>query len=462
MLNRLRLRNYKSWEDTKGIELKPITGFFGPNSSGKTSLIQSILLMKQTVESPDRVYLLNFGDDETLVDLGDFQSIIHNHDRTRSLRVAIGWQSGEEFEIPLSLGGGSVEVDDDIRFEFEVGGSEVGAEQVLTLERMNYGVSSRRFGMRYLPKSRAYRIFARGETVEFSRTAKSARRRRMNGQFIPRPWTFHEFPSWASRILGEEEFLSELESTLEYLFDEIFYLGPFRAYPQRIYRRSATQPIDIGASGERAMDPLLFPRRTVTRLKSNPDTSRATIESYVAEWLRRLGLASDFRVEELAEGKPVFEVKIRKTPDAPEVLLTDVGFGVSQILPVLVQCAYVPVMSTVILEQPEVHLHPSAQAELADIFIDTFEERHVQVIFESHSEHLLRRLQRRIAEEKISRDDIGLFFCSIEEDGHSSLEQLELDRFGNIANWPKDFFGDQFGEIAAMSEASINRQLSLG
>ena len=143
------------------------------------------------------------------------------------------------------------------------------------------------------------------------------------------------------------------------------------------------------------------------------------------------------------------------------MLITDVGFGVSQILPVLVLCFYVQEGSTVILEQPEIHLHPSVQAGLADVFIDAWEKRRVQVIVESHSEHLLRRLQRRIAEEKFSQNDVELYFCK-EEDGVSKLEGLELDRCGNISNWPQDFFGDQFGEIAAMSKAALMRRQAAG
>ena len=160
----------------------------------------------------------------------------------------------------------------------------------------------------------------------------------------------------------------------------------------------------------------------------------------------------------LAEGRRIFEVKVRKSSDSAEVLLTDAGFGVSQILPVLVLCFYAPEKSTVILEQPDIHLHPSVQAGLADVFIDAWKKHNVQILFESHSEHLLHRLQRRIAEEEIREDDVGLFFCSTNGSGGSSISQLEVDQFGNISNWPKDFFGDQFGEIAAMSEAALKRQ----
>jgi predicted ATPase len=81
----------------------------------------------------------------------------------------------------------------------------------------------------------------------------------------------------------------------------------------------------------------------------------------------------------------------------------------------------------------------------------------VQILLESHSEHLLRRLQRRIAEEGIRKDDLGLFFCSA-QGGRSHLTELDLDLFGNISNWPEGFFGNELQEIAAMSRAAISRR----
>jgi predicted ATPase len=151
---------------------------------------------------------------------------------------------------------------------------------------------------------------------------------------------------------------------------------------------------------------------------------------------------------------------LQRTPESPEVSLTDVGFGVSQLLPVLVLLYYVPEGSTVILEQPELHLHPSVQSGLADIFIDAYKNRGVQILLESHSEHLLQRLQRRVAEEQISPEDVALYFCSLEQ-GESKLTPLELDEYGVIRNYPKDFFGDRFEEVAATTEAGIKRRLEL-
>jgi predicted ATPase len=139
-----------------------------------------------------------------------------------------------------------------------------------------------------------------------------------------------------------------------------------------------------------------------------------------------------------------------------------VGFGVSQILPVLVLCYYVPEGSTLILEQPEIHLHPAVQAGLADVFIDAIKTRKIQIIVESHSEHLLRRLQRRVAEESesLSNTDIAIYFCATGQDGTSQLTTLNLDPFGNITNWPPGFFGDEMGDLVAMTEAAMKRQLT--
>jgi predicted ATPase len=141
------------------------------------------------------------------------------------------------------------------------------------------------------------------------------------------------------------------------------------------------------------------------------------------------------------------------------VLIPDVGFGVSQVLPVLVQCYYAPEGSIIVFEQPEIHLHPRVQASLADVFIDAAKERSVQIIVESHSEHLVRRLQRRVAEAKdVSNADIALYFASTPLDASSSsLEKLDVDLFGNIVNWPADFFGDELGELAAMATAAATR-----
>ena len=185
-----------------------------------------------------------------------------------------------------------------------------------------------------------------------------------------------------------------------------------------------------------------------------------TVEACVAEWLVRLGLIHDFGVVPVAEGSNLYQVWLRKTEASSRVLITDVGFGISQILPVITLCYYVPQGSTILLEQPEIHLHPSVQAGLADVLIDAMRVRNLQIIVESHSEHLLRRLQRRIAEgDHVTASDVALYFCRFDGD-RSVLDPLELDSYGNIRNWPKDFFGNEFEEMAETTMAAMRRKMS--
>lgn len=179
----------------------------------------------------------------------------------------------------------------------------------------------------------------------------------------------------------------------------------------------------------------------------------------IAYWLKEMGLVEYFLVDEIKEGSGIFQAKVQVRENSPEVLLTEVGFGVSQILPVLTLLYYVDEGSTILMEQPEIHLHPLAQAGLADVMISVSRRRNIQIIVESHSEHFLLRLQRRMAEQQVNADDIELYFCDV--DGpKTKLSSLEIDENGVISNWPRHFFGDAFGETAAAQKARLKRRKS--
>ena len=172
-------------------------------------------------------------------------------------------------------------------------------------------------------------------------------------------------------------------------------------------------------------------------------------------------MIQEFKVELIAKGSSLYRVHVKKSPKAPDVLITDVGFGVSQSLPVVALCYYVPEGSTILLEQPEIHLHPSVQAGLADVLIDAVKTRGVQIVLESHSEHLLLRLQRRIAEQQgLSEKNVALYFCDSRA-GESRIRRLQMDMYGDIVNWPDEFFGDAFGEVAAKAKAALDRKRAI-
>jgi predicted ATPase len=457
MLTRLSLEHFKSWRATGDIPLAPITALFGANSSGKTSLLQALLLLKQTAESSDRGQVLRFGDKASPTDLGDFQTLVHKHEEGARLSISFDWTHEVPLEI-LDTSHGNVEVvtSDSLGFSTSVASANGLNAKVprVRVEKMDYRVDGVRFGMALKDAKRTeYDLLAEETSFRFVRSP---------GRVwpLPAPARFYGFPDETRAYYQNASFVADLELALERTLKTLFYLGPLRAYPERRYPWSGAQPEDMGRAGEQAIDAILASRERQITISRGRGHRRATLEEYVALWLRNLGLIHSFRVEAIDAGGQLYRVLVRKTARAPEVLVTDIGFGVSQILPVLALCFYVPEGSTILLEQPEIHLHPAVQAGLADVFIDAWRKRRVQILLESHSEHLLRRLQRRIAEEAIAPTDVAVYFCT-NEGGESGLRPLAIDLFGNIENWPKDFFGDEFGEVAAMSRAAQKRKRAL-
>lgn len=451
MITELRISNFKSWAHVDHMRLAPITGLFGTNSSGKTSVLQLLLMLKQTVESPDRAQALIFGDERsTPVNLGSFREIIHGHDPAGLLAWHIKWNLPEKIivknpEIPTQ----KLFESDAMGFRAEVS----GMDDRLKVNTMTYQLGVNSFSMN--------RKGTNGDKYDLSCTPDNFKFVRTQGRVwdLPAPVKCYGFPDQVKAYFQNAGFLADLQLAFENMFGRVYYLGPLREYPKRQYMWAGAKPADMGQRGERVVDALLAAVDRRERISMGKGKTRRTLEEHVAWWLRELGLVHDFSVETVAEGSSIYRVKVKKTAQSADVLITDVGFGVSQILPVLVLCFYVPEGSTIILEQPEIHLHPSVQAGLADVFIDAIKRRKVQIIFESHSEHLLRRLQRRIAEERIKQQDAALYFCEMGKN-ESTMTPLDLDIFGNISNWPKGFFGDEFGELAAMTRAAMNRKIA--
>jgi len=431
------------------MRLAPITGLFGSNSSGKTSLIQLLLLMKQTAESTDRAQVLNFGDERSYTSLGTFGDVVSEHDRNSLLDWSVSWTTEKELDIAdPEHPGQTLFAGRDFRLAASV--RETSRER-LVVESLTYELNGHKFRMRRKADARnRYELRAEAGGFRFKRPVGRP-------WDLPAPVKFYGFPDQVKARFQNAGFLGDLQLAFEDLMAGIYYLGPLREYPQRQYIWAGGQPEDVGIRGERVVDALLASRAREITISRGKGRKRLLLEEYVAVWLQELGLIQQFAVETLAEGSNLYQIRVRKTARSPEVLITDVGFGVSQILPVLVLCFYVPPHSIIVLEQPEIHLHPSVQAGLADVIVDAVRKRHVQVIVESHSEYLLQRLQRRIAEEEISPGETALYFCDT-VGGSSTLLPLEVDIFGNITNWPKDFFGDSFGEMAAMTEAAAKRK----
>ncbi|HET7234232.1 MAG TPA: DUF3696 domain-containing protein, partial [Longimicrobium sp.] len=454
MLTHLKAQRFKSWRDTGDLRLAPLTALFGTNSSGKTSLLQLLLMLKQTVESTDRSQVLDLGDKRSLVELGTFQDVVHRHDPRSDLAWELGWTLPERLEVQdPARPGQSLFSDARMGFaatlEWLPGAAGLGRTAV---REMSYSFAGAQFGMRAAkPGGQEYDLFQTRNDFKFVRIPGRAWK-------LPPPAKFYGFPDQVRAYYQNAGFLSDFELQFEQLFSRLFYLGPLRDYPKREYTWGGSRPSDMGRRGENVVDALLASADAGEVIRYGRGRRNMTLQERVAAWLKELGLIDSFAVRPITKGANLFQVWIRRQPGAAEALITDVGFGVSQILPVIALCYYVPMGSVVILEQPEIHLHPAVQAGLADVFIDAIKNRKIQLVIESHSEHLLRRLQRRIAEEQLPADQATLYFTRTRE-GESELMPLELDDFGTIQNWPQGFFGDEMGEIAATQKAIIARKV---
>jgi len=458
MITKLKIDNFKSWQSTGEIKMSKLTGFFGTNSSGKTSLLQHLLLLKQTTESSDRNQVLDFGDEKSYVQLGTFNDIIYSHEQERELNFSLGW----ELKKPLKIA--DPEKKNALLFksnqlEFKAGIRQLTQGRAF-VEAFSYEFDKYRFQMEKMEiKENAYGINV--ESVPSNPNSGGFEFKRIRGRSwdLPAPVKFYGFPDQTKAYFQNTGFLSDFQLELEELFSRVYYLGPLREYPRRHYIWAGAQPPDMGRRGEKVIDAILGSRERGEKISrgAGRGKTKLTVEKYVAYWLKELALVDSFRVDRMIAGGNLYQVLLKINRHSPEAVITDVGFGVSQILPVITLCYYVPKGSILIIEQPEIHLHPFVQAGLADVFIDAVKTRDIQIILESHSEHLLRRLQRRTAEENFDSTHASLFFCANER-GESKLNKLEMNTYGQITNWPKGFFGDEMGELAATSQAIYKRK----
>lgn len=450
MLKQLGLENFKSWRSVRQLYLAPITGLFGTNSSGKTSIVQALLMMKQTVESSDRRQVLNLGDDSDPVRLGTFREMLHQG--RGPFEFELHWTLPHELAIPDPARPSST-MFSGTEMEFCTRISTAGSRGRMRVERLQYRFADATFAMRR--KERQEHSY---ELEASSSRGFGFKRIRGRAWDLPDPVKSYGFPDQVKAYYQNASFLSDLALAFEEQMNRVYYLGPLRDYPKREYTWAGAEPADMGQRGERVVDALMASQER-PKISRGKGTKAFTVQEYVGHWLKELGLVHSFSVEPITPSSNLYRVWITRSPGALPVLITDVGFGVSQILPVLTICYYVPEGSTILLEQPEIHLHPAVQSGLADVFIDAMKRRKVQLVLESHSEHLLRRLQRRMAEEQIAPEQVALYFAE-ENQGTSRLSPLEVDEFGNIRNWPPNFFGDEMGDLAAMAEAAMLRQVA--
>ncbi len=429
---------------------------FGSNSAGKSSIGHLLLALKQTALATDRKRALHLGDTNSLIDLGTLKDCLYRHDGQSELQFELAW------DLPKAL---------TVRDLHE--GKKAYTGNALSLDAL-IGADKKE-----QPEIRGFTYSLRnksGPVLRVEHVLNGGGRWVLNSseeyrfvQAVGRKWDltepekFYRVSETSISRYQNAGFLADFALQTEHMLAGISYLGPLRDHPRRIYQWSGDTPEDVGQRGQSAIAAILAAEQGGRRLNRGWKRPTTGFARFVAQWLTEMKVIHSFAVKPVAEGRKEFEVLIRTNPWSPEVKITDVGFGVSQVLPALVQAFYCPPNSTVWMEQPEIHLHPQVQSDLADVLISAVQayedgrKRNVQLIVESHSEHFLTRLQRRIAEERISSNEVAIYFCKNTENG-AVLERLDLNLFGEIENWPVDFFGDQMGDLSARRIAALRRK----
>ncbi len=459
MLSRLIIRNFKGWQDTGTIHMAPITLFFGVNSSGKSSIGQFLMMLKQTMESHDRKAVFYPGDKKSAVQLGSYPEMVFHRNPENKIAFGYDWNMKNELRIkdPIS---GQTFAGDAFRFAAKVGASG-NNHYAMVLEKMFYELFKENEDVLKIGMDR------RSETKsEYKVEAEQYPLKRREGRvWHPgAPVRFYGFPDEVVAYHQNADFVQEINLRHEKLFRSLYYLGPLRTKAERLYSWTGIEPESVGYAGENTVAAILAAQ--ARKLSLGYNKRARSFQEIIALKLKQMGLIEAFKVAPISEQRQEYEVKIRIKGSKDWVDLPDVGFGISQVLPVLVEAFYAAPGSIIIMEQPEIHLHPSAQSALADVMIDAVNarengaDRNIQLIIETHSEHFLRRIQRRIAEDAISKEKVSAYFADITR-MPAKLEPLQIDLFGNILNWPENFFGDEMLDITEQSKAAMQKRLKI-
>ena len=440
MLTHLKLENFKIWRSTGPIRLAPLTLLLGTNSSGKSSLIQSLLLMRQTVKGSDVGLDLNLGNPDAgdSVAMGQFRDLLCRHGVATESAAAT--QVGIEFRWTPHGGKPADTTLFSARYRSGPSGSAELEYLRLGQDGLGFTVIRRKPGI--------YRLLLGGQARHLGQSADF------------RPERSFAFSAATLNKLGARA--EEIRPVGPALLDElsrIIYLGPVRQLARRDYVWSGRMPAHIGDDGGRAVDVLIASGvAQQTRRGRRSDTDDAGRIFFETEhWLRELDVAEGLQVRSLGRSAR-YELLVKYR--GAVVNLKDVGVGVSQVIPVVVAALFAKPGHIVIVEEPESHLHPLAQAKLAELLASVSAARGVQFIVETHSEHLFRRMQTLMARQKVLPGQAAMYF--VEREGQAAkLRELKLDDLGRVANWPDKFFGDSLGETREQTALAIQRAKEL-
>ncbi len=498
MLSDVQLENYKSFKKLDNLKIKPITVLCGANSCGKSSILQSILLLKQTKESrtPNNSILLN----GNYVHLGDVRNIIHGHNPEE--HVSINYKYEFSIDDFYKLNGDNRRANSrrllsqllpkkqlqskkaihqvSVKFNIKPSEEDLSYIKTATISDYEITVSSKSDSGKKI-EGALFKISTNDDGATSSITWNNLTSTYMDDSqsntngFVEKAIVRYENLFPLINIVNDREneddlkvipfnvynFLRLMHDFLQKMTTHVSYIGPLREEPSRRYIYE-NEVLEIGSKGENAayiyqtqQNKKILNKciRFDDNVNSYIDSTNTTLHEEIDYWMNFMGI-SGFKPDFQSE---IIRLKMEANSCSnTHVNIADVGFGVSQIFPILIEGLRMSQGGTLLLEQPEIHLHPALQMKMADYFI-SLALSGKRIILETHSDHIVNRLIRRIIENSDLDEMVSINFVSSSDSG-AFIEEVKVDPLKGIVNWPDGFFDQTANEQEQIMLAAIKRR----
>lgn len=406
----LTVAGYKSFYTEQSIEFRPLTILAGANSSGKSSIIQPLLLLKQTLDvSYDPGALLLSGANVKFTTFEQLLSKRKGKNQGNSFFIKFEDENNQSLELVYRKIDKEIEIDKMNYFDRASGVKRIFYKNMPEEEIKN--------NLKDQKLLWNYEYFAKQADVKWS-----VKRDRC--------FLYYSLEQEGNIELRKElDILSHTQFLKEYL-KQIIHLPGLRGNPERIYKTTAVEKNFPGVFQD------YFASIINDFQINNSDGIFA-----IGRSLEKLGLTWKVEAKKISDTQ--IELMVARLPShkgksSDMVNIVDVGFGVSQVLPVIVALLIAAKGQMVYIEQPELHLHPKAQVNLAEIISESV-KRGVLVVIETHSPILLLGIQTLVAEKKLSPDLVKLHWFTREKDGRTEISSVDIDENGSYGDWPEDF-----------------------
>ncbi len=454
---KISIENFKTIKSLQNFEIKPFTVLSGVNSSGKSSFIQLLLLLKQTIDrnSANEPFVL----DDGYYKVREFIDIVYNKKLQNKVEVVFEFDKSEVRLI------GSSEMDLYNYLE------DYTCKILLKLDFDADAVVVSRFGINIILPNKD----DKDQLISFQHNKSNNYNLETNTNFFGKgiPWkektkatvNFLSFYPQYYEILkegdSEKEFvkIDWVKHLINLFLQNISYIGPNRKKPNDEYFFSRSHK-NVGINGEYvaqilenfATNPTKFYRIIEQESGITYKEDATTLIEAVKYWMCDIfNVAEDIKADKIND-----KYKITLTNKAGlSISIKHVGFGISQLLPIIVEGLRMPDNETLIVEQPEVHLHPKIQSSMYD-FLYGLIKQGKKVIVETHSSHFITRMRRRIAEDESNQMDKNISLTFIENE---TFRSIELDDYGTFDYYPDDFIEQSSTELKAIVKAQMRKRL---